>query len=268
MIRPKKVGRIIIKVTATASSAGDTIERVLPVEADGTPLYINKAVFIDLRENSKHESNFTIDIPKNVVADSTYIEVAALGDIMGGAVQNADTLIRLPRGCGEQNMLSFASNIVVLKYLKATNQLKPDTEMKSKQYLEAGYQRELSYKHMDGSFSAYGESDKSGSIWLTALVARSFKQAVRYLDVEAKVIDDALTWLSKMQAANGSFPEVGDMLHADLQGSNSVALTAHVLTAFLANKVSFVSSIAVVMCKTHIKLYTFTGRHAVSQCDQ
>ena len=28
-----------------------------------------------------------------------------------------------------------------------------------------GYQRELSYKHSDGSYSAFGESDPEGSMW-------------------------------------------------------------------------------------------------------
>ena len=29
----------------------------------------------------------------------------------------------------------------------------------------SGYQRELTYQHKDGSFSAFGESDKSGTTW-------------------------------------------------------------------------------------------------------
>ena len=28
-----------------------------------------------------------------------------------------------------------------------------------------GYQRELTYQHKDGSFSAFGDQDKSGSMW-------------------------------------------------------------------------------------------------------
>lgn len=240
MIRPKKVGRTTIKVTAASSSAGDSIERVLPVEPEGTPLFFNKAVFIDLREKSNHDSNFTIDIPKNAVPDSTYIEVAALGDIMGGAVKNLNTLVRMPRGCGEQNMLNFVPNIVILDYLKATNQLSSETESQAKSFMDAGYQRELSYRRSDGSFSAFGENDKNGSTWLTAFVARSFRQAAKHIDVEERLIEDALAWLSKVQAPNGSFPEVGVVSHADMQGGagQGVALTAYVLTAFVENKVS------------------------------
>lgn len=29
----------------------------------------------------------------------------------------------------------------------------------------AGYQRELNYKHNDGSYSAFGKSDESGNTW-------------------------------------------------------------------------------------------------------
>lgn len=31
--------------------------------------------------------------------------------------------------------------------------------------LHAGYQRELNYKHDDGSYSAFGKSDDSGNTW-------------------------------------------------------------------------------------------------------
>lgn len=137
-------------------------------------------------------------------------------------------------------MLDFVPNIVVLDYLKKSNQLTPAVEAKAKKFMESGYQRELTYKHDDGSFSAFGKSDKSGSTWLTAFVARSFVQASQHIDVEPKIIDDALNWLSKVQAPNGSFPEVGRVLSSDMQGgaTGGVALTAYTLIAFLEDKVS------------------------------
>lgn len=114
-------------------------------------------------------------------------------------MKNLDSLIRMPFGCGEQNMLNFVPNIVVINYLKNSNQLNPAIESKAKKYMENGYQRELTYKHDDGSFSAFGKSDANGSTWLTAFVARSFRQAADHIDVEEKVIDDALEWLNKVQ---------------------------------------------------------------------
>lgn len=123
-------------------------------------------------------------------------------------MKNIDQLIRKPYGCGEQNMLNFVPNIVIMDYLQSTNQLTPAVQSKAKRFMELGYQRQLSFKHDDGSYSAFGKSDKIGSTWLTAFVVRSFLQAERHIQVEQKIILDALDWLRDNQAANGSFPEV------------------------------------------------------------
>ena len=61
-----------------------------------------------------------------------------LGDIMGPALSNLDHLVRMPTGCGEQNMVGFTPNIYVLKYLKSTGK---DTEQmvdKTKHHMEIG----------------------------------------------------------------------------------------------------------------------------------
>jgi len=47
---------------------------------------------------------------------------------------------------------------------------------KAEKLMITGYQRELTYRHNDGSFSAFGESDKEGSLWLTAFVLKCFSQ--------------------------------------------------------------------------------------------
>ncbi|XP_050081678.1 CD109 antigen-like isoform X3 [Anopheles aquasalis] len=237
MVKPKKLGHITIKVQATSDVAGDAVERQLLVEPEGLPQYVNKAMFVDLRATTEVKKEFEVEIPRNAVPDSTRIEVGVIGDVLGSTIQNLDSLIRMPYGCGEQNMLNFVPNIVVLDYLKATNKLTANIEAKAKKFMEAGYQRELGYKHRDGSFSAFGESDKSGSTWLTAFVARSFKQAANHITVDESVIDKSLEWLSDHQAPNGSFPEVGVVSHKDMQGGSGsgVALTAYTLIAFLEN---------------------------------
>lgn len=79
MIKPKKAGLITVKVTARSSSAGDGVEKTLLVKPEGVPQYFNKAMLVDLRDKSKFESNFTIEIPKNAISDSTRIEVGAVG---------------------------------------------------------------------------------------------------------------------------------------------------------------------------------------------
>ncbi|XP_031630826.1 CD109 antigen-like isoform X2 [Contarinia nasturtii] len=238
MVKPKKIGPMTIKVTARAPRAGDGVERILNVEPEGVAQVENLAMIIDLRDKTQFDGNFTFIIPKNAVSDSTKIEISAVGDLLGGSVKNMEKLIKMPYGCGEQNMLNFVPNIVIMDYLRTTNQLSPAVELKAVTFMDAGYQRELSYKHEDGSFSAFGKRDKSGSTWLTAFVARSFIQASKYIQVEQRIINEALDWLSHIQAPNGSFPEVGNIISTEMQGESGkgTALTAYVLAAFLEDR--------------------------------
>lgn len=128
---------------------------------------------------------------------------------------------------------------MVLDYLKAAGNLQPAIKDKAIKYLLSGYQRELTYRHNNGSFSAFGKLDHKGSTWLTALVAKSFKQAEDYIDIDEKVIDEALKFLSDVQAEDGSFPEFGQVSHKSMQGGSSkgVALTGYTVITFLKNKV-------------------------------
>lgn len=81
------------------------------------------------------------------------------------------------------------------------------------------------------------------SFRLTAFVAKAFKQAMEYIPIEDRIIDEAFQWLSNNQDPNGSFPEVGKISHRDMQGgaAKGLALTAFTLIAFLENSVSLIN---------------------------
>jgi len=65
-------------------------------------------------------------------------ECVTEGDILGPSVNGLDKLIRMPYGCGEQNMLNFAPNIYIMKYLETTHQASADTMDTSQRYMMAG----------------------------------------------------------------------------------------------------------------------------------
>uniref|UniRef100_A0A646QE55 TEP1-F n=1 Tax=Hemiscolopendra marginata TaxID=943146 RepID=A0A646QE55_9MYRI len=243
-IVPKKLGYIDLKMTAKSVVSADALLRKLLVKAEGMPVYVNKAVVADLRKQSQFEEKVNIEFPKNIVKDSERIEISAISDIMGTTVNNLDKLLRMPYGCGEQNMLNFVPNIAITDYLAGTNQLTSEIKEKSIRFMESGYQRQLTYKRTDNSFSAFGNSDKDGSTWLTAFVAKSFIQARNYITIDENVIHSSLSWLSRQQFSNGSFPEVGTVFHKAMQGGSSqgLGLTAYVLSAFLESKVNGLDS--------------------------
>uniref|UniRef100_A0A8D2NL91 Alpha-macroglobulin-like TED domain-containing protein n=1 Tax=Zosterops lateralis melanops TaxID=1220523 RepID=A0A8D2NL91_ZOSLA len=157
------------------------------------------------------------------------------GDILGNALQNVDSLLAMPYGCGEQNMVRFAPNIYIQQYLEKTGQLLPDIRAKAQGFLQSGYQRELQYKHNDGSYSAFGNSDSEGNTWLTAFVLKSFGQARAYVAIEERHITDALRWLQQHQSKSGCFRSVGKLFNNALQGgvSDELSLSAYVTAAML-----------------------------------
>ena len=60
------------------------------------------------------------------------------GDILGPALSNLDSLVRMPTGCGEQNMVGFTPNIYVLQYLTATSRLTEAIQDKATHHMEIG----------------------------------------------------------------------------------------------------------------------------------
>jgi CD109 antigen len=93
MIKALKVGNITIKIVAESAVAGDGVEKQLRVEPLGVTQFNNEAVFIDLRSTSEFSTVFDINIPENVVPDSTHIEIGAIGDILGPSLNNLDKLM-------------------------------------------------------------------------------------------------------------------------------------------------------------------------------
>uniref|UniRef100_A0AAQ5ZZ33 Alpha-2-macroglobulin-like n=1 Tax=Amphiprion ocellaris TaxID=80972 RepID=A0AAQ5ZZ33_AMPOC len=160
------------------------------------------------------------------------------GDILGRALKNIDGLLRMPYGCGEQNMALLAPNIYILQYLKYTEQLTPAIRQKASNFMTSGYQRQLNYKHQDGAYSTFGAG--TGNTWLTAFVLRSFAKAKLFIYIDPTTIEQSRKWLESKQRENGCFEMSGKLFHNRMKGgvSDEVTLSAYVTAAFLEMNVS------------------------------
>ncbi|TKC52175.1 hypothetical protein EI555_018153 [Monodon monoceros] len=179
--------------------------------------------------------SISLEVPVDVVPDSAKAYVSVHGDIMGTALKNLDSLVQMPKGCGEQNMLLFAPIIYVLQYLQKTGMLTEDIKSRAVDFLRLGYQRELMYKHRNGSYSAFGEQDENGNTWLTAFVTKCFDQAQRFIFIDDRNVQDALRWMAGNQLSNGCYANVGELIHTTMKGGvdDKVSLTAYITAALL-----------------------------------
>ncbi|ETE62008.1 Murinoglobulin-2 [Ophiophagus hannah] len=196
----------------------DVVIKSLLVEPEGIEkeVVFNSLICTPGEPESKF---FPLTLPENVVEGSARASFCVLGDILGGAIKNLNQLLKMPYGCGEQNMALFAPNIYILKYLNKTGQLTEEIKSKAIGYLEAGYQRQLNYKHHDGSYSAFGKPYlEEGNTWLTAFVLKCFAQARSIIFVEDKHINDAQNSLTRQQENDGCFRSAGSLFNNNLKG--------------------------------------------------
>ncbi|XP_036313280.1 alpha-2-macroglobulin isoform X6 [Pipistrellus kuhlii] len=214
----------------------DTVIKPLLVEPEGIE---KEATFNSLLCPSGAEvpDQISLKLPPNVVEDSARASFSVLGDILASAMRNTQNLLKMPYGCGEQNMVLFTPNIYVLNYLNETQQLTPEVKSKAIGFLNTGYQRQLNYKHSDGSYSTFGETygRSIGNTWLTAFVLKTFAQARSYIFIDEAHINQALTWLSQKQKDNGCFRSSGSLLNNAIKGGveDEETLSAYITIALL-----------------------------------
>ncbi|XP_077982153.1 CD109 antigen-like isoform X2 [Glandiceps talaboti] len=264
-IKPTKLGPIPIKIRAQSTTASDALERILLVEPEGVAHDYAYNTLLDLDEGDSIEENvYDINLPSvGLVEGSVVVKFSAVGDIMGTTLNNLDALLRVPTGCGEQTMIGFAPDVFVYKYLEATGLDNQEIRALALRYMKTGYQRELTYKHEDGSFSAFGKHDDSGSSWLTAFVVKCFVQAMDFIPIDPSVLIRAIEWLIKTQGDSGAFLKVGRVVDTIIKGgiSGDVAMTSFVVIALsqshqnLDKEMSLVCIMLLGTAKNDAKIY-------------
>ncbi|BFZ14934.1 hypothetical protein BsWGS_17971 [Bradybaena similaris] len=228
-----EIGVVEIEIKAQSSSAADGIRRFIVVKSEGAPVRFNYPQFINL--NGETYSNSTVfSLPPSAVNGSDRARIKATGDVIGFSLNSLVSLVELPTGCGEQSMVKTAPNLYIAQYLQTTGQFTGQWRAEIIKYLEAGYQRQLSYQRVDGGFSAFGNSDQTGSTWLTAYVVRVFVDVRTFVYVDPTFLLKGTDWLVDRQNLDGSFNEFGKLLDTSIQGAGTgSALTSFVLLALL-----------------------------------
>uniref|UniRef100_A0A8C4DSP4 Alpha-2-macroglobulin n=1 Tax=Dicentrarchus labrax TaxID=13489 RepID=A0A8C4DSP4_DICLA len=209
----------------------DVVTRSLIVKAEGTEMTKTYNWLLCPKGQYALTEETDVQLPDNMIDGSARCFHA--GDILGRALNNLDGLLRMPYGCGEQNMALLAPNIYILQYLKNTQQLTPAIKEKATNFLTSGYQRQLNYKHQNGAYSTFGSG--AGNTWLTAFVLRSFAKAQSFIYIDPTNIEESKTWLKRKQRENGCFEQSGKLFNNRMKGgvSDEVTLSAYITAGFL-----------------------------------
>ena len=242
-VRLTDVGKIELEVSARSAEAADAVIKEMLVEPEGVPKELVENLV--LTPGSRHA--FDGSVPQGAVDGSARTLVSVTGSYLAQTIDGLEGLLQMPFGCGEQNMVLFAPNVFVADYLRDTGQIKPEVMAKAERMMITGYQRELTYRRGDGSFSAFGDNDAEGSLWLTAFVLKTFSQAGDMIHIDPDVLRGSQDWILRHQRRNGSFEPVGFLHHQELLGGlqGNTALTAYVAIALLESGEEAASSRAI-----------------------
>ncbi|MYB47690.1 MAG: hypothetical protein F4X72_00175 [Dehalococcoidia bacterium] len=228
-IRLTELGTLPLKVSARSTEAADAVIKELFVEPEGVPQEVvtNRILL------GGDSEVFPNAMPPGSISGSARTYLALSGNYLSQTLEGLEDLLRMSYGCGEQNMLNFAPNVFVARYLEQTGKLNPELMARIEHLMLTGYQQQLMFQRADGSFSMWGDRDREGSIWLTAFVLKTLAQAQGLIYVDPDVVTAASDWILQHQNDDGSFEQIGGVPNSYLYGGleGATALAAYVAIA-------------------------------------
>jgi hypothetical protein len=202
-VRVDDVGLRTLTVVAQGSQKSDAVARTVRVAPDGKPFPAAQSGSLN---GSVTES---VVFPAAAVPGSQQLYVDLFPAFLSQVVQGMDSLLAEPTGCFEQTTSSAWPNVLVTEYMKETDQITPEIELKAEALMSAGYQRLLTFEHDGGGFSWFGEQDPAPFLSVTAFGLMEFSDMARVHSVDEQMIARTAAWLAGQQKPDGSFG--GDM---------------------------------------------------------
>jgi len=227
-IKASEPGWHKVTVKAQGGQILDAVRREIEVLPDGKEFVLSQSG--RLQKSSKA----VLNIPKEAIPGASKILVTIYPGIFSQVMDGMDKIFQMPYGCFEQTSSTTYPNVLVLDYLQRAGKVAPDIRMKAEGFINAGYQRLLSYEVTGGGFSWFGQAPANKI--LTAFGVMEFKDMSAVYDIDTGVIARTQRWLLKQQEQDGSWAPDAQYLHADSWAAiqdNHLPVTAYIAWSLL-----------------------------------
>ncbi len=230
-VKAEKHGRHAFTARAYGSTMSDAVRRELQVTPNGRKYELT----MNGRLGSEAAKR-TAQIPASAVPGASQLFVKIYPGAFSQLADGLDAILRMPSGCFEQTSSTTYPNILALDYMRETEQISPEIQMKAEQYINLGYQRLLSFEVDGGGFSWFGNAPANKI--LTAYGLMEFADMSRVHEVDPALIKRTQQWLVSTQRGDGSWAPDEAYLHRGVWGriqSSELLPTAYIVWALASS---------------------------------
>ncbi len=193
----KKIGFQKFTVIASGTKKSDAVARTVEIVPDG------KEHLVSHSSRLEGTITHTITIPDAAIDDASKIFVKIYPGVLSQVIEGLDKMLRMPFGCFEQTSSVTYPNILVLDYMKTAGKITPELQMKAEGFINAGYQRLVSYEVPGGGFEWFGKAPAHRI--LTAYGLMEFYDMSKVYEVDPAIIARTQQWLAKCQEQDGCY---------------------------------------------------------------
>ena len=224
-VRADQFGTQPFQVTAIGDQQSDAIKKLVRVFPNGREYSFSESD----RLSADAPLNTTVNIPAEAIAGTQSLAVKIYPGLTSQVVEGLDSILRMPNGCFEQTSATTYPNILVLDYLRSTEQISPEVEIKAEEYITLGYQRLISFEvGNSGGFSLFG--DPPPAPMLTAFGIQEFTDMSRVHSVDPSLVPRMQEWIIGQQNGNGSWSNPETFSESTITGLNrDISVTAYVV---------------------------------------
>ncbi|XP_062523084.1 A.superbus venom factor 1-like [Corticium candelabrum] len=191
------------------------------------------------RQTRKQVNYFYVRAPEEYIEGSQTAwlgvtgEYFAINEDIDGRVdarEGINSLVRLPSGCGEQNMVKFAPTCAVISFLHATSAA---IDEEHRETLRKGYVHQMQYRSSDGGFAGSGGSSV-GKTLLSSYVLATLCRSRQFIYVDPSIISGVFALLESRRLPSGQFKAPKKSYNTRLLGQDDIVYrTAYVAMSLL-----------------------------------
>ena len=191
-----------------AGKYSDKVTRTLLVKPKGFPIEVPCSGILEAGKPAIH----TIKIPAALVTDSIVCNTAVYPTPLANMTEALQRLIQDPYGCFEQTSSTSYPLTMAQQYFVSHTGVDPKLVQSSKEKLDAGYKRLVSFWCPDKGYEWFGENP--GHEALTAFGLLHFSDMSQVRDVDKTMVSSTREWLLKQRDGKGGFNRKRRALHS------------------------------------------------------